>query len=295
MASIIKVDTIKDTSDNTLLTSSSGNVSISNDLVVDTNTLYVDSSNNRIGIGNTDPSVPLHLSNSAPIIRLEDTNTSAYSDISADSSSGSLFIKADAGNTVANTVLGFFVDNTEAMRIDGGKRVGIAMSTVGTVRFAVASDTAFIMIGRDSSGTTDKFRIEADGDVRNTNNSYGAISDINLKQDITNASSQWEDIKALQVKNYRLIKEVEENADAPRHIGVIAQELEESNMAGLVKESPKQNPDGTYSENETEKNVKYSVLYMKAVKALQEAMARIESLETENTSIKARLEALENA
>lgn len=34
MASIIKVDTIKDTSDNTLLTSSSGNVSISNNLIV---------------------------------------------------------------------------------------------------------------------------------------------------------------------------------------------------------------------------------------------------------------------
>ena len=34
MASIIKVDTIKDTSNNTLLTSSSGNVSISNDLIV---------------------------------------------------------------------------------------------------------------------------------------------------------------------------------------------------------------------------------------------------------------------
>ena len=32
---------------------------------------------------------------------------------------------------------------------------------------------------------------------------------------------------------------------------------------------------------------------MKALKALQEAMARIETLETENTAIKARLDALE--
>ena len=31
---------------------------------------------------------------------------------------------------------------------------------------------------------------------------------------------------------------------------------------------------------DTTKSVKYSVLYMKAVKALQEAMARIETLET---------------
>jgi hypothetical protein len=41
------------------------------------------------------------------------------------------------------------------------------------------------------------------------------------------------------------------------------------------------------------KSVKYSILYMKAVKALQEAMERIETLETEMTSVKARLDALE--
>ena len=40
-------------------------------------------------------------------------------------------------------------------------------------------------------------------------------------------------------------------------------------------------------------SVKYSVMYMKAIKALQEAMAKIETLEAENISIKARLDALE--
>ena len=49
-------------------------------------------------------------------------------------------------------------------------------------------------------------------------------------------------------------------------------------MNGLIKDNPdldKNNNDlGT-----TTKSVKYSVLYMKAVKALQEAMTRIETLE----------------
>ena len=40
-------------------------------------------------------------------------------------------------------------------------------------------------------------------------------------------------------------------------------------MSGLVQE----NEDGV-------KSVKYSILYMKAIKALQEAMTRIETLET---------------
>ena len=37
---------------------------------------------------------------------------------------------------------------------------------------------------------------------------------------------------------------------------------------------------------DTTKSVKYSVLYMKAVKALQEAMTRIETLETEVAALK---------
>ena len=41
------------------------------------------------------------------------------------------------------------------------------------------------------------------------------------------------------------------------------------------------------------KKVGYSVLYMKAIKALQEAMAKIEALETSNTDLKNRVTALE--
>ena len=40
---------------------SNGNLSITGDLTVDTNTLYVDSSNNRVGIGTTSMSEPLRV------------------------------------------------------------------------------------------------------------------------------------------------------------------------------------------------------------------------------------------
>ena len=39
----------------------SGSVAISEDLTVDTNTLYVDSTNNRVGIGTTSPTKKLHV------------------------------------------------------------------------------------------------------------------------------------------------------------------------------------------------------------------------------------------
>ena len=78
---------------------------------------------------------------------------------------------------------------------------------------------------------------------------------------------------------------IEDKESAANRIGVIAQELEESGMSGLVDEhidlGPNDEDLGT-----TTKGVKYSVLYMKAIKALQEAMARIETLEAEVSALK---------
>jgi len=57
-------------------------------------------------------------------------------------------------------------------------------------------------------------------------------------------------------------------------------------MSGLVSEAgftdDKLNPDG-----ELRKTVKYSVLYMKAIGALQEAIAKIETLETKVAALEA--------
>ena len=126
-------------------------------------------------------------------------------------------------------------------------------------------------------GVAVKMKVLDGGDVKNTNNSYGAISDQRMKENIVDAASQWDDIKALQVRKYNRIGETQ------KELGVIAQELEASGMGGLVEEGQWYDVDNN-SDDETRKSVKYSVLYMKAVKALQEAMTRIETLETQNTT-----------
>ena len=129
-------------------------------------------------------------------------------------------------------------------------------------------------------GGNEKARIENDGDIKNVNNSYGAISDQRMKENIVDAASQWDDIKAVQVRKFNMI-----GSDTTQ-IGVIAQELEAANMSGLVSEAgftdDKLNPDG-----ELRKTVKYSVLYMKAIGALQEAIAKIETLETRLAALEA--------
>ena len=72
-------------------------------------------------------------------------------------------------------------------------------------------------------------------------------------------------------------------------LGVVAQEVETAGMNGLVSDDPDlvEDENGKMVASETTtKSVKYSILYMKAVKALQEAMTRIETLEAEVKALK---------
>tara|TARA_Y100000356_G_scaffold2573_1_gene1985 strand:+ start:1972 stop:4035 length:2064 start_codon:yes stop_codon:yes gene_type:complete len=138
----------------------------------------------------------------------------------------------------------------------------------------------FISCYANPSGSLQaRFIVAEDGDVTNANNSYSSISDQRVKKDITDANSQWDDIKALKIRNYKK----DEPGDDKVHIGVVAQELEEAGMNGLVKEMEATDIDvenfPNINEGDKIKSVKYSVLYMKAIKALQEAMAKIETLE----------------
>jgi hypothetical protein len=155
----------------------------------------------------------------------------------------------------------------------------------------------------DSSGSS-RFLVAGDGDCQNHDNDFGAISDERIKDSIVDASTQWDDIKALKVRKFERKDDIAQHGKGNNiQIGVIAQELEAAGMNGLVKQSDPMaehikmssefgelNEDGTIKSTTGEKvrSVKYSVLYMKAIKALQEAMAKIETLET-------KVKALEDA
>ena len=205
----------------------------------------------------------------------------------------------------ANEALGrFFNSNTSAS------------ATLFKIKCDNSTGSDYISFNIDKAGSS-VLNIEGDGDVKNTNNSYGSISDERIKKDITDANSQWDDIKALKIKNYKL----KTDDESPTQLGVIAQDLETDGMSGLVKESRPEAylvnahsdfgtlEDGTadngaipitdeegkitgyekvFTEGQKVKSVKYSVLYMKAIKALQESMTRIETLE-------AKVKALEEA
>ena len=163
----------------------------------------------------------------------------------------------------------------------------IGMDTISSLPYAsMGGDSAMngILFRTYSGGYAYRFYFYANGTAYNSTGTWGNNSDIKLKQDIVDASSQWDDIKSLNFKKYRLKKDVQNELNstdgfiAPTHFGLIAQDVEQTSP-GLVEEVG--DDDGG-----TTKMLKTSIMLMKSVKALQEAMVRIENLENEINILK---------
>jgi len=279
-----------DVASGTVLTSS-GAIDVNASAPADS--VAIDSSGN-VGIGTTSPAGQLHLNKTSDLVLRNDygiswnTNNSSPkiyassgSNLEFKHGSGSLGMRMDAsGNLGVGTTSMNGKLNCEQTGTSGQSlHVKVNNASYGSEAMHIyvqgqTNEGSYEHLRCFSHGGARRLSIQANGNVINSNSSYGGISDVNLKENIYDATSQWNDVKAMRVVNYSLI---EEESDTATKLGVIAQELEASGMGGLVNIDK----DGI-------RNVKYSVLYMKAVKALQEAMDRIETLE-------ARVDALENA
>jgi len=208
--------------------------------------------------------------------------------IEANSDAGTASGTSKPGRLVFSTTADGASSPTERMRIrNNGESYVVSTGLVLSASTTAAAGTTIPLFDGLYGGTagtpgggTRSVVIWSNGNIQNTNNSYTAISDIKLKENIVDANSQWADIKALQVRNFNF-----KEGQAHRQIGLIAQEVE-TVSPGLVYETPDRDPEGN-DLGTTTKAVQYSVLYMKAVKALQEAMERIEALETKVAALEA--------
>ena len=192
-------------------------------------------------------------------------------------------------------------DNTKAekMRITSGGNVGIgtinptrrlqveapALEYVfvsQNTRNASGDLNALLTLGNNANNTSsyflvcsvpagDRMYIYGNGNIVNTNGSYGTLSDISLKENIVDATPKLADLLQLKVRNFNLIGSEE------KQIGFVAQEFEEI-FPKMVDIDGKNGM----------KTIKTSVLVPMLVKAIQE-------LKAENDTLKSRIDTLEQA
>jgi hypothetical protein len=263
-------------------------------------------SNGDVGIGLTNPGAILDVSHTAGttnIIRVSNgagnyrwridqlfsmvmTNASNVDTFSVNTSGAGYFagnITVDKGITVSSNAFGNYFGKFGAAStslLELREFTGDQTSTTLILRSS-RSDTFYHMQAFNNS-STECFRIESNGNVKNTNSSYGSLSDIKIKENISDATPKLDDLLKVRIRNYNII------GQEVKQIGVIAQELEEI-FPSMVDENQDRDNDGNLLETTT-KGVKYSVFVPMLIKAIQEQQTQIEILKSENDTLKSILQ-----
>ena len=344
-------------------------------LKLDGNTISSTDTNGNVnidpdGTGETviDSSVRITKTSGAPTLLLTDNDTSG--DGTIDASDGNLRFYSDNDGEVAGSLMGFYVDGSERMRIDSSGSVGIGTSSpafasgsgleieksdTATLRVERTSATAAageffagndkIVIGSTSNthfqfrtNGTERMRVDSSGavligktsltsndaglelntgpttnvarvdhhktasgdfagyyffhngsnvggiDYSNSAVNYATSSDHRLKENVADMTGAITRVKALTPKRFNFIIDPDTTVD-----GFLAHEAQT-----VVPEAVR----GTHNEVDDDGNavmqgIDQSKLVPLLTGALQEAIAKIETLETQRADIETRLAALE--
>jgi len=275
------------------------NVVIDGDLTVDTDTLYVDSTNNRVGIGTTSPAARLEVIGG--LIRANRGGGDS------DTSYGALQFAVDGVQHAMiasenSYTLKFITNNSERMRINSSGNVLVGTTgtvTTGSEGVEIRGDYGYIKTARNNTGNVGHILFyNPNGNVGsiNTNGSataYNTSSDYRLKEDWQPMSGSIDRVKALNPVNFAW------KADGSRVDGFLAHEAQEvvSEAVTGVKDAMRTeeyevtpavfNDEGVETtaavmgtrEVPEYQGIDQSKLVPLLTSALQEAVAKIESLE----------------
>jgi len=237
----------------------------SGDLTVDTDTLYVDSTNNRVGVGTTTGLEKISVVSG-------DTYQFSFKNNSA-SSVGALGYDSTDNMRV-------FVNGSEAMRIDSsgnllvgttdtsGSAKGAQLRGSGKGLFVTEGDEPLFINRLSSDGTVIDIRQDTVAvgsvSVSGSTTSYNTSSDERLKENITDADDASDLIDSIQVRQFDWRADGEH-----QRYGMVAQELDTVAPEAVTK-------------GETEDDmwaVDYSKLVPMLVKEIQDLRKRVAELE----------------
>ena len=221
-----------------------------------------------------------------------------YLALSANCGDGNTAVGRQAGTVITgsnNTCVG---DGAGESITSGSDNIMIGHDA-GSGQVTTSNDQLFIARSNASLGTDAVFLYGGNtGALINGDNSstFNTVSDERIKKNIVDSTKGLAEILQVKIRNfeYRTFDELDDDVKALNDgkglnvlnksgvkTGVIAQELEE-----VFPNDVTDLPDGT-------KNVKIENTQWALIKAVQELSAKVDTLETENTAIKSRLDALE--
>jgi hypothetical protein len=273
------------------------NRDVTTDMIID--------GNGNVGIGTTSTAVKLHVVGSSYISASTNTTNIKFE---GGGGNGLAFGTIDATSTFASWIQSGFVSNFGTAtynlllqplggNVIVGKSAGYGVGEVNTLQLK-----SFIVFGSDNTGSASnrnwnigtngsaagnmdwtvgstntgwpnfayRLQLTSAGSLNNTTGTYGTISDLRLKENISDARNYLDDLLKLRVVKYSL---KEESSDFATKIGFIAQEVEQV-FPNLVDQS-----DVSYDGGEGIRSVKTSILIPMLLKSIQELSANVKTLE----------------
>jgi hypothetical protein len=135
----------------------------------------------------------------------------------------------------------------------------------------------------DAAASVVRATIRSNGGIANFSANNVNLSDRNAKKDITLAIGTWDCLKEWEIVNFRY---KDQPNDADLNLGVIAQQVAKSCPEVITVFQEAKEATETEPAQEERLGVKDQQVMWMAIKALQEAMNRIEVLETEVAALK---------